>query len=71
MSKYRITYSAVLLMASMLLFSCSDVLNKAPDGTISPDDVFSSNERTGAFLERIYGEMPTKGMYYYYFTRIP
>ncbi|GEM_PF-157478 len=70
MSKYRITYSAVLLMASMLLFSCSDVLNKAPDGTISPDDVFSSNERTGAFLERIYGEMPTKGMHYYYFTRM-
>lgn len=58
----------------VLLFtmgSCSDVLNMAPDGKLSMDEIFADNDKTGAFLNSCYGNMPVKGTRYFFWSRGP
>jgi len=48
--------------------SCSDVLDAAPDGKVSYDDIFSDPEKVAAYLNSCYSCMPAKGYRYYQWT---
>ncbi|MEX2566269.1 MAG: RagB/SusD family nutrient uptake outer membrane protein, partial [Cyclobacteriaceae bacterium] len=63
-------YIVILLFAGGL-FSCTDVLDMAPDGKITLDEVFSDNDRVGAFLNSCYTNLPTKGTRYFFWSRGP
>lgn len=60
-----------LLPAFFLTFSCTDVLDMAPDGKISLDDVFADNDKVGAFLNSCYDYLPVKGTRYFFWSRGP
>lgn len=60
--KYWIISSAVALGA---LCSCTDVLDTAPDGRLSMDEVFSDPTKVGAFLNTCYNNLPRKGYFYW------
>lgn len=64
------TYTKLLLFALMVYFfaSCSSVLDSAPDGKVSYDEIFSDPEKVGAYLNSCYGCMPAKGYRYYQWT---
>ena len=48
----KLTLKYLLLSAAAVLgmSSCSDVLDVAPDGTLTLDEVFQDPDKTGAFL---------------------
>jgi len=48
--------------------SCSDVLDSAPDGKLTYDEIFSDPEKVGAYLNSCYSCMPAKGFRYYQWT---
>jgi hypothetical protein len=54
-----------------LLFSCSEVLDMAPDGKLTMDEIFTDNDKVGAFLNSCYTNMPAKGTRYYFWSRGP
>lgn len=60
---------ALLLM--LFLFSCSDILDKAPDGKISIEEVFRDDEKTAAYLNTCYLYIPPEGHRYYFYMRGP
>ena len=41
-------------VAALAMGSCAKVLDTAPDGKISYDDVFGDNYMTGAFMKYLY-----------------
>ena len=59
------------LMLGLTMSSCSDVLNSAPDGKISLDDVFKDNDMTAAYLNTCYEVIPSGGCRYYFWMRGP
>tara|TARA_R110002050_G_scaffold181172_1_gene314716 strand:- start:11967 stop:13862 length:1896 start_codon:yes stop_codon:yes gene_type:complete len=63
-------YLAIMLSV-FLTFSCTDVLDMAPDGKISLEEVFSDNDKVGAFLNSCYSNLPTKGTRYFFWSRGP
>ena len=66
----KIAFSC-LLIACLTISSCSDVLNKAPDGVILLDDVFQDDEKIAAYLNTCYRHIPGMGLLYYFWTRGP
>ncbi|MDR1743367.1 MAG: RagB/SusD family nutrient uptake outer membrane protein [Dysgonamonadaceae bacterium] len=61
-----------LLTATMLLpYGCSDVLDQAPDGKISLDEVFADNDKTAAYLNTCYLYIPGEGCSTYFVSRAP
>ena len=60
---------ALLLM--LFLFSCSDILDRAPDGKISIEEVFRDDEKTAAYLNTCYTYIPGEGHQYYFWMRGP
>lgn len=66
----RILYviSSCILSAS-LLSSCSDVLNEAPSGKISLEEVFQDNDKTMSYLNTCYSSVRSKGCYYFHWSR--
>jgi hypothetical protein len=62
-----------MLFLSMIVVtsSCSDILNSAPDGKISLDDVFNDDEKTAAYLNTCYAYIPGEGNSYYFWMRGP
>lgn len=59
-------------MFIMVSLSCEkDVLDVAPDGKISVDDIFADSEKVAAYLNSIYSYIPAKGTRYYFWMRGP
>ncbi len=67
-TKYIVFSLTIFLMT---LGSCKKALDKAPDGKLSLDQVFSDNDKVGAFLNSCYQNMPSKGTRYYFWMRGP
>lgn len=63
-----VVYASLILLGSTALTSCSSVLDSAPDGKVSYDDIFSDPEKVAAYLNACYGCMPAKGYRYYQWT---
>ncbi|WP_158856511.1 RagB/SusD family nutrient uptake outer membrane protein [Lunatibacter salilacus] len=61
----------LILLTSLIGVSCDDVLDMAPDGKISLEEVFSDNDRVGAFLNSCYTNLPIKGTRYFFWSRGP
>lgn len=61
----------VLLVSALTLNSCDDVLDVAPDGKISMNDIFADNDKVGAFLNSCYNNIPAKGTRYFFWSRGP
>ncbi len=59
------------MLSVFLTFSCTDVLDMAPDGKISLEEVFSDNDKVGAFLNSCYTNLPVKGTRYFFWSRGP
>jgi len=55
----------------MLLGSCSDVLDQAPDGKTSLDEIFADADWTAAYLNSCYQFIPTGGVKTYFWCRAP
>lgn len=67
----RISKYILLLFFVSSLQSCSDVLDMAPDGKLTLDEIFSDNDKVGAFLNSCYTNMPAKGTRYFFWSRGP
>lgn len=68
----KITNKYILLFLSVFTFlSCSEVLDMAPDGKLTLDEVFEDNDKVGAFLNSCYTNMPAKGTRYFFWSRGP
>jgi hypothetical protein len=59
------------LSVCLTLSSCADVLDSAPDGKISLDDVFKDSEMTGAYLNTTYAYIPGGGVRWFFWMRGP
>jgi|AGTN01.3.fsa_nt_gi SusD family. len=71
--KSMINKTILLLSSILFLFlgACSDVLDQAPDGKTSLDEVFTDNFKTAAYLNSCYYRIPDYGMDYWFSTRGP
>ena len=61
----------ILVAAAALTFSvssCSKYLDQAPDGKISLEDVWVDYDKTMAYINTCYGNMPTKSLQYFFWT---
>ena len=59
-----------LELAAILLFpACGDVLDMAPDGFISYDEIFEDNDKTSAYLNTCYASIPDCGVKFFYWSR--
>ncbi len=69
----KIKYSKIIILIgiTLVLFSCSEVLDVAPDGRISEDDIFMDNDKVSAYLNSCYENMPAKGNRYFFWSRGP
>ena len=65
------SYIALLFLAALGLSSCSDVLDQAPDGKMSLDDVWTDNDKVGAYLNTCYKNMMQKNDQYFFWCRFP
>ncbi len=63
----------ILFLFTAVLFggACKKALDMAPDGKISLDDVFKDNDKTEAFLNSCYNNLPGKGVRYFFWSRGP
>lgn len=64
----------IIFLLTALLFSgisCKKALDMAPDGKITMDEVFSDNDKVGAFLNSCYNNIPSYGVRYYFWCRGP
>lgn len=61
--------SSVIAIGS--LCSCSDVLDVAPDGTLTMDEVFQDPVKVGAFLNSCYANLPLKSYFYWGWEAAP
>ena len=62
-------YALILVMLTVT--SCKDVLDMAPDGKLTMDEIFADNDKTGAFLNICYANIPVKGTRYFFWSRGP
>jgi hypothetical protein len=67
----RYLTECMALVLCLTMGSCSDVLESAPDGKISLNDVFNDNEMTAAYLNTCYTYIPIEGARWYFWTRGP
>lgn len=62
----------ILLIGCILLInSCANILDIAPDGRTSLDEIFSNSEDAGAYLNSCYENISAKGTRYYFWSRGP
>lgn len=69
--KNRLSYIALTFFAVLAVSSCSDVLDRAPDGKISIEEVFSDNDKTMYYLNTCYSSINGKGCKYFFWSRGP
>jgi hypothetical protein len=68
----RIFFQKLITCSTIILLSgCTDILNVAPDGTLTMEQVFSDNDKVAAYLNTCYSYVPAKGNWYYFTTSIP
>lgn len=67
--KNRLSYIALTFFAVFAVSSCSDVLDRAPDGKISIEEVFSDNDKTMYYLNTCYSSINGKGCQYFFWNR--
>ncbi len=65
------SYLSWLFITALGLSSCSDVLNQAPDGKMSLDDVWTDNDKVGAYLNTCYKNFMDKNDRYFFWDRVP
>jgi len=51
--------------------SCSDVLDIAPDGRLTMDQVFQDPDLTAAYFSNCYNNIPKKSRRYFWFSNVP
>lgn len=68
--KIKNIYSAFFALV-LILSSCSDALDMAPDGKLKMEEVFADNDKVGAFLNSCYANLPIKGTRYFFWCRGP
>lgn len=62
----------ITIWLSVFLFcSCSEILDMAPDGKLTLEEIFDDNDKVGAFLNSCYTNMPVKGTRYFFWSRGP
>ena len=66
-SIYYLVVAAVVLCLSAV--SCSKYLDKAPDGQISLEEVWGDYDKTLAYINTCYKNLPTKSCQYFFWTR--
>lgn len=64
-------YTIIACFLATVIYSCSDVLNQAPDGKISLEEVFGDNDKTMYYLNTCYSGINAKGCLYFFFSRGP
>lgn len=70
--KYWNRYLALMFACILIVSSsCSDVLDQAPGGKISLDDVFADNEYTEYYLNSCYQYIPYHGVLFFFWSRGP
>lgn len=68
----KLRYLFILSCAGLLsLQSCSDVLDKAPDGKLALEEVWKDHNKVGAFLNSCYNQIPYKGIGYFFWDNTP
>lgn len=68
--KNKLSY-ILFCLALLAAPSCSKVLDTAPDGKISIDEVFSDNDKTMYYLNTCYSSIGSKGCHYFFWNRGP
>lgn len=64
-------YTIIACFLATVIYSCSDVLNQAPDGKISLEEVFGDNDKTKYYLNTCYSGINAKGCLYFFWSRGP
>lgn len=64
-------YTIIACFLATVIYSCSDVLNQAPDGKISLEEVFGDNDKTMYYLNTCYSGINAKGCLYFFWSRGP
>lgn len=64
-------YTIIACFLATVIYSCSDVLNQAPDGKISLEEVFGDNDKTMYYLNTCYSGINAKGCLYFLWSRGP
>ena len=64
-------YTIIACFLATVIYSCSDVLNQAPDGKISLEEVFGDNDNTMYYLNTCYSGINAKGCLYFFWSRGP
>jgi hypothetical protein len=67
----RIKYIISLMVSILVLGSCEEALDMAPDGKLTMDEIFADNDKVGAFLNSCYANIPVKGTRYFFWCRGP
>ncbi len=57
----------IIFLILIMLTSCSDVLDMAPDGNMQMDEVLSDPDKVEALLNRVYNNIPQKAYVYFFF----
>lgn len=68
--KIKYFYHLYILLF-LILFSCQDALDMAPDGKLTMDEIFQDNDKVAAFLNSCYTYIPAKGTRYFFWCRGP
>jgi len=63
--KNILRYIALVILI-LTLSNCEGVLDEKPDGNITMDEIFSDNNKVGAWLNSCYTYIPIKGNRYYF-----
>ncbi|MBN9385512.1 MAG: RagB/SusD family nutrient uptake outer membrane protein [Chitinophagaceae bacterium] len=70
--RFKMKDSLLMLIIAVLVFgSCKKALDTAPDGKLTMDQIFSDNDKTAAFLNSCYNNIPNKGVRYFFWCRGP
>lgn len=64
-------YTIIACFLATVIYSCSDVLNQAPDGKISLEEVFGDSDKTMYYLNTCYSGINAKGCLYFFWSRGP
>ncbi|MGV8094310.1 MAG: RagB/SusD family nutrient uptake outer membrane protein [Mangrovibacterium sp.] len=60
----------ILIILIGILNSCTDVLDIAPDGNMSMQDVLSDPDKVESLMNSLYNNIPMKGYTYYWWERM-
>ncbi|MDR1524438.1 MAG: RagB/SusD family nutrient uptake outer membrane protein [Tannerella sp.] len=67
----NLKYFFILTIICVYSSACSDVLDMAPDGTMSMEDVYTDPDVMEGLLNTCYNNMPAKGYEYWMFDALP